>query len=98
MLRGVAAKGGNCLLALDWKRGLVRLGVVLVVGAAVVLGARIMVRPLGTVSIYLTGYVLLIGGPLALGTLYAGLCYIARASPGNALGDTQRPLPRSQLR
>ena len=85
-------------MALDWKRGLVRLGVVLVVGAAVVFGARIMVRPLGTVSIYLTGYVLLIGGLLALGALYAGVGWIERGFRGNGAGDTTRSAPGGPTR
>ena len=80
-------------MALDWKRGLVRLGVVLVVSAAVVLGARLMVRPLSTVSIYLTGYVLLIGGFVALGFFYAGVGWIERGFRGNGAEDATRSAP-----
>ena len=78
-------------MALDWKRGLVRLGVVLVVSAAVVLGARLMVRPLSTVSIYLTGYVLLIGGFVALGFFYAGVGWIERGFRGNGPSQSAKP-------
>jgi len=91
MLGGVAAKGGNCLLALDWKRGFVRAGVVLAVGAAVVIGARLMLRPLSAVSIYLTGYVLLIGGFLALGALYAAVGWIERGFRGNGPPQSAKP-------
>ncbi len=85
-------------MALDWKRGLVRLGVVLVVSAAVVLGARLMVRPLSTVSIYLTGYVLLIGGFVALGFFYAGVGWIERGFRGNGPGDATRSAPGGPTR
>ncbi len=85
-------------MALDWKRGFVRAGVVLVVGAVVVLGARLMVRPLGTVSIYLTGYVLLIGGFLALGALYAAVGWIERGFRGNGAGDARRSAPGGPTR
>ncbi len=78
-------------MALDWKRGLVRLGVVLAAGVAVVLGARLMVRPLSTVSIYLTGYVLLIGGFLALGALYAAVGWIERGFRGNGPSQSAKP-------
>ncbi len=85
-------------MALDWKRGLVRLGVVLAAGVAVVLGARLMVRPLGTVSIYLTGYVLLIGGFVALGFFYAGVGWIERGFRGNGGGDATRSAPGGPTR
>ncbi len=85
-------------MALDWKRGLVRLGVVLVVAAATVLAARLMVLPLSTVSIYLTGYVLLIGGLLALGALYAAVGWIERGFRGNGAGDATRSAPGGPTR
>lgn len=71
---------------------------VLVVSAAVVLGARLMLRPLSTVSIYLTGYVLLIGGFLALGALYAAVGWIERGFRGNGAADATRSAPGGPTR
>ena len=89
--KGRPRVGRDGPLAHDWKSGFVRLGVVLAASAAVVLGAWLMVRPLGTVSIYLTGYVLLIGGFLALGALYAAVGWIERGFRGNGPPTSATP-------
>ncbi len=62
----------------DWKRGLIRLvavaGVVLLALAA----AIAVIRWLSTISLFVTGYLLLIGGFIALGMLFVALDWILR--------------------
>lgn len=65
-------------MMVDWKRGLIRLAAVAGAFLLALAAAIAVIRWLSAISLYVTGYFLLIGGFIALGALFVALDWILR--------------------